>query len=190
MTHHENKYAKYKDGKIKEFIVGECKKPVSCDIDETSLNSSHRNNKPICDYSSKLYDASTFKPIVPCNCRECRNYKVESQGLYLVRKDDVEHYLERFKPVQLRWNNQREVNPNYPVYNFGESKGKTFHRVIIYPTEDMEKWVYKNSYKLTYSARAKFYVAITRAKYSVAIITDFKDGIKFNGVQLYSRSQR
>lgn len=73
----------------------------------------------------------------------------------------------------------------YPFYNFGESKGKTFDRVIIYPTEDMEKWVYNNKLKLAYSTRAKFYVAITRAKFSVAIISNFADGIELDGVQLY-----
>jgi ATP-dependent exoDNAse (exonuclease V) alpha subunit len=33
--------------------------------------------------------------------------------------------------------------------------------------------------------RAKLYVAITRAKYSVAIISNFADGIESDGVQLY-----
>lgn len=185
LTHHERQFKKYKDGKIKEFIINECKKKISYEIDEASLNSSHRNNKNICDYSSKLYAHHQFKSIDPCTCEECRNYQVESEGIYLVRESDVKSYLEKFNPIQLRWNNTRHVNPDYPVCNFGEAKGKTFSRVIIYPTEDMEKWVYNNTTALAYSARAKFYVAITRAKYSVAIISNFADGINLEGVQLY-----
>ena len=185
LTHHENKFGKYKDGKIKEFMVDECKKKIPYEIDETSLSNSHRNNKAICDYSSKLYGTEQFKAIEPCTCEECRNYKVESEGIFLVREKDVDQYLNVFRPIQLRWNSSREVNKEYPYYNFGESKGKTFDRLIIYPTKEMEKWIYNNKTKLAYSTKAKFYVAITRARYSVAIISNFKDGVKIDGVQLY-----
>lgn len=185
LTHHENKFGKYQDGRIKEFIVDECKKKIPYEIDETSLGSSHRNNKPICDYSSKLHETEQFSSIEPCGCEDCRNYKEEAEGIYLVREADIENYLERFNPIQLRWNSLQEVNPNYSFYNFGESKGKTFHRVIIYPTDKMEKWVYNNKTDLPFSTRAKLYVAITRAKYSVAIISNFADGIELDGVQLY-----
>ena len=185
LTHHENKYGKYQEGKIKEFIVEECKKKIPYEIDETSLGSSHRNNKPICEYSSKLHDSEHFNSIEPCTCEECRNYNEEAEGIYLVRETNIENYLERFNPIQLRWNSLQEVNPNFRVYNFGESKGKTFHRVIIYPTEKMEKWIYNNKTDLPFSTRAKFYVAITRAKFSVAIISNFPDGVELDGVQLY-----
>lgn len=185
LTHHENKYGKYKDGRIKEFIIKECKKKITFEIDETSLGNSHRNNKPICDYSSRLHDPEHFGLTKPCTCEECRNYLEEAEGIFLVREADIENYLERFKPIQLRWNSLQEVNPNYRVYNFGESKGKTFHRVLIYPTDKMEKWVYNNKTDLPFSTRAKLYVAITRAKYSVAIISNFADGIELDGVQLF-----
>lgn len=185
LTHHENKFGKYKDGRIKEFIVDECKKIIPYEIDEASLGSSHRNNKAICDYSSKLHEPEQFSSIQPCTCEECRNYEMESEGIYLVREADLKNYIERFHPVQLRWNNLQEVNLDYSVYNFGESKGKTFGRVIIYPTDKMEKWIYNNATELPFSTRAKFYVAITRAKFSVAIISNFADGIELDGVQLY-----
>jgi hypothetical protein len=97
----------------------------------------------------------------------------------------VENYLSEFVPIQLRWNIRKEVHPEYLVYNFGESKGKTFHRVLIYPTEDMENWIYNNKTKLAYSTKAKFYVAITRARFSVGIVTNFKDSDAIDGVQLY-----
>jgi DNA helicase-2/ATP-dependent DNA helicase PcrA len=185
LTHHENKFGKYQDGKIKEFIIDECKKKIPYVIDETSLSSSHRNNKAICNYSSKLYHNENFKPIEPCTCAECRKYNVGSEGVFLVREKDVDCYLKEFEPIQLRWNSLRDVNTLYPFYNFGESKGKTFERVLIYPTDEMEKWVYNNNTKLAYSTRAKFYVAITRARYSVAIITNFNDNVNIDGVDLY-----
>jgi DNA helicase-2/ATP-dependent DNA helicase PcrA len=185
LTHHENKYGKYKEGKIKEFIIEESKKKIDYEIDETSLNNSHRNNKAICDYSSKLYNPKEFKPIEPCSCDGCRICNVEGEGIFLVRKKDLEKYLECFNPVQLRWNNLQEVNMDYRVHNFGESKGKTFDRVLIYPTEKMEKWIYDNNTNLAFSTRAKFYVAITRAKHSVAIVTDFPNSIELDVIQFY-----
>lgn len=185
LTHHEAKYNKYKDGKIKEFITNECKRPISCAIDECTLNKSHRNNKAICDYSSKLYDINLYAPIEPCKCECCRNHENHYEGIHLVKPDDVNNYLLRFKPIQLRWNIQKDVHADYEVFNFGKSKGKTFERVLIYPTKDMESWIYNNNYKLTIGARAKLYVAITRAKYSVGLVTDYPENTNIDSVICY-----
>jgi DNA helicase-2/ATP-dependent DNA helicase PcrA len=182
LTHHETKYNKYKNGKIKEFITTECKRPISCFIDEVSLNKSHRNNKAICDYSSRLYDTKLFAPIEPCECDSCRSYEKEYEGIYLVRPENVDDYLSKFNPIQLRWSINKEVHPNYKVLNFGESKGKTFDRVLIYPTKEMETWVYNNEHKLATETIAKLYVAITRAKYSVGIVTNYPEGTNIKSV--------
>lgn len=185
LTHHESKYGKYKDGRIKDFIENECKKGFKFTIDEASLNNSHRNNKEICYYSGKLYEKQ-FVAVEPCQCEDCRSYQIEHEGIFLVRPKDVEDYLQSFNPVQLRWNVTKKVNTELPVFNFGESKGKGFDRVLIYPTEEMNNWVYENATALAFSTRAKFYVAITRARYSVAIISDYPDNIEIDGIQLYT----
>lgn len=70
--------------------------------------------------------------------------------------------------------------------NLGESKGLTFDRVLIYPTAAMVKWVKNNNYPLKNSARAKLYVGLTRAKYSVAIVMDFDRDDIFDGSEKYS----
>ena len=132
-----------------------------------------------------MYEPEGFGSIEPCTCEGCRNYEVEGEGVYIVKKADLEHYLKRFNPVQLRWNTLQEVNNNYNVYNFGESKGKSFDRVIIYPTDKMEKWIYNNATHLPFSTKAKFYVAITRAKYSVAIVSNLAHDEELEGVQFY-----
>jgi len=36
-----------------------------------------------------------------------------------------------------------------------------------------KKWIFDNTIELKQGARAKFYVAITRAKYSVGIVCDY-----------------
>ncbi|MDR1945087.1 MAG: hypothetical protein LBQ59_03230 [Candidatus Peribacteria bacterium] len=43
----------------------------------------------------------------------------------------------------------------------------------------MKDWIQDNNKTLPNETKAKFYVAITRAKYSVAIVYDYKDSEKF-----------
>lgn len=62
------------------------------------------------------------------------------------------------------------VNKEYPCYNFGESKGLEFKRVLIYPTKPIWDWIIDNTKELKDQSRAKFYVAITRAFDSVVIV--------------------
>ena len=182
LTHHERKYSKYKDGKIENFIKNELGKKLICEIDNTTLNVSHRNNKEICDFSYKLY--SSFPPIHPCSCQECRNYTVEHEGVFLIKENQVKDYINRFNPVILRWD-KRVKTENGVIYNMGESKGKTFDRVLIYPTNEMIKWIENNNKSLKNGTRAKFYVAITRARYSVAIIYDYDEAIEYDGLIKY-----
>ena len=84
LTHHPRKYVKYKDGKIDEFINRECRRNI-CDIDTTTLNKTHRNNKYICDFSSKLFQE--YEPCQPCDCEICRDYSIDHEGVFLVKKE-------------------------------------------------------------------------------------------------------
>lgn len=52
----------------------------------------------------------------------------------------------------------------------GEVKGLDFHHVLIYPTKPMEKWIKDTNSELSGEARAKLYVAVTRADISTGII--------------------
>jgi DNA helicase-2/ATP-dependent DNA helicase PcrA len=183
LTHHSRKYDRYSNGNIKKFVENELGKRIKCSVDEITLNDSHRNNQSICNFSSKLYPE--FPTPNPCTCQSCRENPPEHEGIYLVNKADVENYLEKYNPVQLRWDIRTKVNENYNVMNFGASKGLTFDRVLIYPNEKMKKWIKNNSYDLKNETRAKFYVAITRARYSVGIVMDH--GMEeYDGIEKYS----
>lgn len=54
--------------------------------------------------------------------------------------------------------------------NFGLSKGLTFNRVLIYPTKPMLDWLSGKSKDMKDESLSKFYVAVTRARYSVAFV--------------------
>ena len=180
LTHNERKYTKYKDGKIKDFIQNECKKS-NCEIDEETLNISHRNNELICSFSSKLYP--NFTP-----CTSNQKEVTKHDGVYLVKKQDVKKYLEAYNPVQLRNSIKVEVNKSYKTVNFGNSKGLAFDRVLIYPTEPFVNWLINNNSGLKPTSRSRFYVAITRARYSVGIVYDFDSSLKIEGVKFYDQN--
>lgn len=178
LTHHPIKYAKYKEGKICEFIKNECKENV-CVVDSDTLKKTHRNNKNICDFSSKLFPE--YESCEPCDCDKCRNYSMDHEGIFLVKEADVRTYCQSLfpPPTVLRW--EGAISPEW---NFGKSKGLTFDRVLIYPTMPIKKWI-KNNKDLTPVSRCKFYVAITRAKYSVGIVYDYHDDDEFEGIKKY-----
>lgn len=166
-THWEQKYRKYQNGKINLFIEENCKK-LNVIIDDRTLSVSHRNNLNICQYASRLYPQLTT--ISPCLCPKCHSGKEKHQGIFGVRSGDVKRYLTLYNAVQLRWDRKVRVEPYFETYNFGESKGKTFDRVLIYPTKPMLQWMLDNNSDIICEARAKLYVGITRAKYSVGIV--------------------
>ena len=182
-THHERKHVPYEHGRIKEFIEDHCQD--TCVIDEHTFAISHRNPDSICEYSSRLY------PDLPKVCtsefKKHQEKKDNHEGVFLLREKDVGYYLEKYKPIQLRQSVKRETYIDYPVLNFGEAKGLTFDRVLIYPAAVMKKWVFNNNTELKPKTRAQFYVAMTRAKHSVAIVMDFKDSQEISGVIKYSR---
>lgn len=69
------------------------------------------------------------------------------------------------------------------MINFGEAKGLTFDRVLIYPTKPMLDWFLDHSKELAAQSKSKLYVAITRAKYSVGIVYNNKKKIEIEGIK-------
>lgn len=176
-THNEAKYKKYADGKIEEFIKNECKK-IECIFDKETLNDSYRNNQSICTYSSLLYEEygeTGTKQLAATG----------HDGIFLVKPDDVDDYLQQFNPIQLREKRTVKVNEHYMAINMGESKGLTFDRVLIYPTNTMKHWMKNNSATLKPKTRSQFYVAMTRARYSVGIVFDYDEKTNIQGVEKY-----
>lgn len=180
LTHNPDKHKKYAEGNLKAYLIEKCKSLIKNNIDEDLLNRSHRNNKLICDYSSKLYP--DLKVTEPCDC--CHSKIIEHSGVFIIKKEDITSYLSKYNPIQLKWDSRVPVDNNYQSFNFGETKGLTFERVLIYPTEAMTTWIQNNNSRLESATRAKLYVGITRARYSVAIVFDYnekkiKDCIKY-----------
>jgi DNA helicase-2/ATP-dependent DNA helicase PcrA len=130
----------------------------------TELTESYRCNQRVCDFGDWLH------PNLPKTVS--KNFEVvEDMGVYLVHVDDLEAYRVAHISQELRWNKTFKGAIN--AMNFGEVKGMTFPRVLIHATKPMLAFV-ESGNDLAPEARAKFYVAVTRARHSVGIVTGSK----------------
>lgn len=169
-THHSQKYEKYSKGKVKDFFTENL--DSICEIDEDTLCKSHRNEQIICQISSQLFP--DFTPSESCEC--CNDSHIEHLGIFYVPESKYLNYLEQYKPTQLRWDpRNKKVNNRYPVMNIGSSKGLTLDRVILYPTSQMVEWFKDETKAFEQQTQSKFYVGLTRAKYSLGIMISDKE---------------
>jgi DNA helicase-2/ATP-dependent DNA helicase PcrA len=159
-THFEQKYKEYSNGKIVKYVKDHI---PTIDIDDKSLNTTHRNNKEICDFANSIYPE-----MHPCDSD--MNTITGHDGIFWVKKIDMDEYLKKYSPIQLRYSQRTQVNENYSVYSYGTSKGLSFDRVLIFPTKPILDWIMRKTNTLKDESRAKFYVAVTRARYSVAFV--------------------
>lgn len=166
------KNRKYRKSEIVSFFQDSS---LQIDTDESSLLTNFRCNLQICELSNKLF------PHYP-ETKSGNTIITGHDGVFFVKLSDVSLYLNRFKPFQLRDSSKTKINVNYGGMNFGESKGLTFERVLLYPTRPIIDWILDNSNELAPTSRSKFYVAITRAKFSVGIVYDFENGTIIEGI--------
>lgn len=179
------KYKKYK-GKNIVNLFNYWQSKNLCSVFEK--NDCYRSNQIICDFADGFYP-NLIKT------QSFNNVETGHDGLFVVKESQVFSYVEKYNPTILRWNRNAETF-GLEAKNFGTTKGQTFERVLIFPTEGFKK--YLTDGKLTKVTKkmnkktkvvtevisdtfdlAKLYVAITRAKYSVAIV--------FNGKSLFDK---
>lgn len=173
-TNSAPKNKKYKKANIVDFFTNQIDNLF---IDNTSLMINFRCNEAICNLSNKLFP--DFQITTSGN-----KDTIEHSGVFFIKKKDIENYLLKYQPLQLRNDRRTKINENYEVMNFGESKGLSFDRVLIYPTKPILGWLQDNNKELPETSRSKFYVALTRARHSVAIVWDKTSDI--DGIINYS----
>ncbi|WP_404345259.1 UvrD-helicase domain-containing protein [Vreelandella venusta] len=177
-TNNAQKNAKYKKASIVNFFSDPT---IEINTDETSLSVNYRCTSQICDYSNNIY------PKLP-KAASGNNTVTGHDGVFVIEKSNVDLYLNEYEPVQLRHSSSTEVNPNYPVYNFGKSKGLTFNRVLIYPTGPIYNWLKDSTKELASTSRAGLYVAMTRAKYSICFVLTKKQIEALDNIRVYDKS--
>lgn len=95
----------------------------------------------------------------------------EHDGVYLVATEHVNAYVDKYKPQCLRHSVNSGKKFALDFLNFKVSKGRTYERVLIIPTEPIAEFIQFGTY-LEPTPASSFYVAVTRAKQSVAIVLD------------------
>lgn len=145
-------------------LICEWGKNSLCQIEKHAK--SYRCNQAICDFADMLWP--DMEKTVSCN-----STATEHDGIFVVAEDRMHKYVNHYKPVVLRYD--RKANTyGHPALNFGNAKGLEFPRVLIIPHGPIKKFLQKGDVKDVEKSLEKFYVAVTRAKHSVAFLYDGK----------------
>ena len=141
---------------------------------------SFRCNQAICDFADAIF------PDLP----RTKSREVPSSGhdgVFTVSANLLGDYLREHGPVTaLRYNKNAETH-GLPAMNIGVAKGSTHDRVIIFPTKPMLTYLEDgNASKL--KSREKLYVAVTRARFSVAFVVPENWSSKPFHATAYSRT--
>ena len=114
--------------------------------------------------------ADSFYPTEPSTIS--KNTTVTGHdGVFLVSAKAVPDYIAVFAPQVLRLDRKTNCD-GYPAQNFGETKGMTFDRVLIYPHGKGKTWLTTGGYQHVQPSAAKLYVGVSRARHSVAFVLD------------------
>lgn len=159
-TNNSPKNKKYLGEKIYDFFKL-CEKRNLCSI--ILKNESYRCNQEICNLADSLY---TLPSTISLN-----TIKTGHDGIFIVNSNDLKEYIEAYNPKILRYDKRTKVDSNN-VLNFGQAKGLTFDRVLIIPNQTMKKYLSTANINYIEGSKAKVYVALTRARYSVAFLYD------------------
>lgn len=137
-------------------------KLISEDVVKVQKNLiSRRFNQEICSFANMVYPNEN-------NVGTSMNEKTDHDGVILINKNDVQKYYNYYRPIILKYDKKTSTD-GYYSFNFGECKGMTFKRVLIYPNGPFKDFLLKGKALKT---PQKYYVAATRAKYSIAFVVD------------------
>lgn len=131
-------------------------------------NQTWRCGPAIASFADSLFgDDWGFRPTESLNKRTTGH-----DGIFLVKPEHAMSYVKQFAPLALRNTAASAKDVDLPFTNFGEAKGLSSERVLIYPTGPITKLI-THCTALEPQQAARFYVAVTRAEQSVAIVLQY-----------------
>ncbi|MEP7167456.1 MAG: DNA helicase II [Candidatus Woesebacteria bacterium] len=162
-TYMTNNSSKNKGQKGKNITtwIDRLQKNSLCQVEERT--ECFRCNQIICDFADDLYP--DLARTVSKNAEETGH-----DGIFTILRVEVPDYISTHNPKILRWD-RRANTMNFPAMNIGISKGRTYERVVIFPTKPMKLYL-KTKNIDDAGDISKLYVAVTRAKYSVTFVMD------------------
>lgn len=134
------------------------------------MNSTRRSNQAVASFSDAIFPAE----LGLAETESVNQVVTRHDGVFLVLEEHLDEYLQRYDAVPLR-NSVNSGNhlDHLGFTNIGLVKGLTFDRVIIYPTKPILDLIATGT-ALPEKSACSFYVGVTRARASVAIIVDSK----------------
>lgn len=124
-------------------------------------NISRRFNYQICNFANRIAPNQLLMGT-------CMKTSTEHDGVYLIQHCDVEAYYQYFVPVVLKYDKKTSTD-SYNSFNFGECKGETYDRVLIYPNGPLKNFLLNGK---NIASPMKYYIAVTRPRYSIAFVMD------------------
>ncbi|MCF2571114.1 UvrD-helicase domain-containing protein [Brevibacterium sp. UCMA 11754] len=161
----ETKNKKYQYLNIWDWFRGE---EAATRLAIVQMSESYRCRPEIVEMADSL-----FSPELGFSPTTSRNTTVTGHdGIFLVKSNDVGHYVETFRPLVLRRTaNSGKAFERLKPINIGVSKGLGREHVLIIPTNEVKKLLQCGT-PLEQQRAAYLYVALTRARQSVAFILD------------------
>ncbi|RNE48334.1 AAA family ATPase [Corynebacterium alimapuense] len=132
----------------------------------SELSTTYRSNALISHFSDSIFPPRfSFSPT-----RSANKAVTGHDGVFLVLKDDLDAYMKLYSPTPLRGSKATAKHLSHLGFeNIGQVKGRTFARVLIAATGPIDNFLKGKEYLVDKSA-CGFYVGVTRARYSVAIV--------------------
>lgn len=181
-----SKYVGDYGGKIHDIIARKIntRKIKYVDIDTQTLSYSHRCISDICKVASQVFPNEPETQT--CSCPECSERRLAYSGIkgvFAVKEDDISSFSQQFAPLNLVYSRRESLKAIGLLMSMGDSKGTESDVVLIYPTEDMAKFLFTDrDVSLKPATQSRLYVAITRARYGVGIV--YRKKYKFENLLL------
>lgn len=144
-----------------------------------SLPNNRRCIQEICNLSDAIHSEQYEKTI--SSVTKVPDALTNHSGVFIVKRSQLTEYLAAFQPQVLRWSSTTGINylpSSVSYYTFGSSKGLGFDRVLIVPTKKYLQFICGDAKifekEKTDESQNKLYVAITRARYSLAFLIEDK----------------
>lgn len=121
----------------------------------------YRSNQAICDFADSLF------PDLP-RTTSLNTEMTGHDGVFEITQAEVPGYVATHQPIILRHNIAADTL-GLVARNIGLSKGSTYDRVLIFPTKPMRKFLTTKD-PADAGSVDNLYIAVTRARYSVAFV--------------------
>lgn len=158
------KNRQYKGLKIKEWFDKQVK---ASRLEVFHRCETWRSNQAIADFADSIFDPS----LGFSRTRSQNQAETGHDGIFVLAEADAPAYAREFEPLCLRHSVAIAPEVDLPFVNIVPAKGMDVERVLVWPTKGVREFL-KRGKRLGDTPSCSLYVAVTRARASVAFVVD------------------